>query len=59
MKEKAIQLYKKDHPQTETAPSLKELRKAGYLQIAKTITLKEVYQEKKNSKITANQSQRC
>jgi len=59
MKEKAIQLYKKDHPQTETAPSLKELRKAGYLQIAKTITLKEVYQEKKNSKITANRSQRC
>jgi enoyl-CoA hydratase/carnithine racemase len=56
MKEKAIQLYKKDHPQTETAPSLKELRKAGYLQIAKTITLKEVYQEKKNSKIPANHS---
>ncbi|MCL6579387.1 MAG: hypothetical protein K6T73_08380 [Candidatus Bathyarchaeota archaeon] len=56
MKEKAIQLYRRDHPQTKTEPSVKELRKAGYLQIAKTITLKEVYQEKKNSKITVNPS---
>jgi hypothetical protein len=47
MKEKAIQLYTKDHPEIGTEPSLKELRKTGYLQAAKTMTLKEIYQKKK------------
>jgi len=47
MKEKAIQLYTKDHPEIGTEPSLKELRKTGYLQAAKAMTLKEIYQEKK------------
>jgi len=42
MKEKAIQLYMKDHPETEIKPSLKELRKTGYLQIAKKIALREI-----------------
>ena len=47
MKKKATQLYMKDHPETETKPSLKELRKAGYLQTAKKIALKEINLEKK------------
>jgi hypothetical protein len=46
MKEKAIQLYIKDHPEKEIEPSLKELRKAGYLQTAKVITLREIQAEK-------------
>jgi hypothetical protein len=47
MQEKAIQLYLKDHPGTEAIPQLKELRKAGYLQTAKTLALKEIQAEKK------------
>jgi hypothetical protein len=47
MKEKAIQLYMKDHPESETTPKTKELRKGGYLQMAKTLTLRERYQERK------------
>lgn len=47
MKEKATQLYMKDHPEIETEPSLKELRKAGYLQTAKKIALREINLEKK------------
>jgi hypothetical protein len=47
MKEKAIQLYIKDHPETETAPEMKELRQAGYLETAKTIALREIYRERK------------
>jgi len=47
MKEKAKQLYMKDHPETETEPTLKELRKAGYLQTAKKIALREINLEKK------------
>jgi len=47
MKEKATQLYIKDHPETAIKPSLKELRKAGYLQIAKKIALREIHLEKK------------
>jgi hypothetical protein len=47
MKEKAIQLYMKDHPEKNTQPTLKELRKTGYLQIAKSLALKEITLEKK------------
>jgi len=47
MKEKAIQLYMKDHPKTDIKPSMKELRKAGYLQIAKKAALREMHLEKK------------
>jgi len=47
MKEKAKQLYMKDHPEAETEPSLKELRKTGYLQTAKKIALREINLEKK------------
>ena len=47
MKEKAIQLYMKDHPKTDIKPSMKELRKAGYLQIAKKVALREMSLEKK------------
>jgi len=47
MKEKAIQLYMKDHPEAGTAPRTKELRKGGYLQMAKTLALREAYQEKR------------
>ena len=50
MKEKAIQLYMKDHPESEAAPKTKELRKGGYLQIAKTLALRETYQERKIKK---------
>jgi hypothetical protein len=50
MQEKAIQLYIKDHPETETQPQLRELRKAGYLQTAKTIVLKELHSVKKDMK---------
>jgi len=49
MKEKAIQLYMKDHPESETTPRTKELRKGGYLQTAKTLALREVYREKKTT----------
>jgi len=52
MKEKAIQLYIKDHPETEIEPTLRELRKTGYLQIAKKITLREINLEKKKTKQT-------
>jgi hypothetical protein len=55
MKEKAIQLYMKDHPESGTTPKTKELRKGGYLQIAKTLALKETYQETK-IKAAKNQS---
>jgi len=47
MKEKAIQLYIKDHPNSEIIPETKILRKEGYLQTAKTLALREVYQERK------------
>ena len=47
MKEKAIQFYMKDHPESETTPKTKELQKGGYLQMAKTLTLRETYQERK------------
>jgi len=50
MKEKAIQLYTKDHPEAKTQPELKELRKNGYLNTAKNIVLKEIYQEQKSQK---------
>jgi hypothetical protein len=55
MKEKAIQLYMKDHPESETTPKTKELRKGGYLQVAKTLALRETYQERK-IRTTINQS---
>jgi len=47
MQEKALQLYMKDHPETETKPQLRELRKAGYLQTAKALALQEIHQERK------------
>lgn len=47
MKEKAIQLYMKDHPESGATPKAKELRKGGYLQVAKTLALREKYQERK------------
>ncbi len=47
MKEKATQLYMRDHPETSIEPSIGELRKEGYLQIAKKIALREINLEKK------------
>ena len=47
MKEKATQLYKKDHPETQTQPTLQELRKAGYLHEGKVQALWEIYRESK------------
>jgi hypothetical protein len=47
MKQKAMQLYMKDHPEKDTKPTLKELRKAGYLQTAKKIALREITLERK------------
>jgi hypothetical protein len=49
MKEKAIQLYVKDHPKTQAKPELKELRKAGYMQEAKTLVLKNLQAEKRKA----------
>jgi len=46
MQQKATQLYQKDHP-NQKPPTLKELRKNGYLQTAKTAVLKEISLEKK------------
>jgi len=56
MKEKAIQLYIKDHPESETIPEIKELKKAGYLEMVKTLALREVYQEKKTKTTTINRT---
>lgn len=47
MKQKAIQLYFRDHPETQEEPPLKELRKAGYMEAAKGIALKEIQAERK------------
>jgi len=47
MKEKAIQLYLKDHPETQALPELKQLRKTSYMQEAKTLVLKEMQAEKR------------
>jgi len=41
MKETAEQLYLQEHPNDETAPSMKALREQGYLRKAKTIALKD------------------
>jgi len=49
MKEKAIQLYIKDHPETQIIPETRILRKEGYLDTAKTLALKEIYQERKTA----------
>ncbi|MCX8151318.1 MAG: hypothetical protein N3D85_07450 [Candidatus Bathyarchaeota archaeon] len=50
MKTKATQLYRLDHPETEEEPTLKELKKAGYMKIAKKEALKELQAEKKTKK---------
>lgn len=47
IEEKAIQLYLKDHPETQEPPAMKELRKTGYIETTKTITPKEIQDEKK------------
>ena len=47
MKEKAKQLYLQEHPYEKTEPPLRELRKQGYLQRAKSIVLREVYLERR------------
>jgi hypothetical protein len=49
MKEKAVQLYMKDHPETQIEPELKELRKAGYMQEAKTMVLRDLQAEKRKT----------
>ena len=47
MKEKAIQLYMQEHPEAKTQPKVRELRRAGYMQTAKVLVLREVSKEKK------------
>jgi len=47
MKEKAEQLYLQEHPNEKDAPSLRELRRQGYLQRAKTLALKEAYRARR------------
>jgi hypothetical protein len=49
MKEKAIQLYMKDHPDLQVKPELKELREAGYMQEAKALVLKDLQAEKRKT----------
>jgi hypothetical protein len=56
MKEKATQSYMKDHPESETIPRASELRKAGYLQMAKTEALREIQQERKVRSATNSQT---
>jgi hypothetical protein len=51
MKTKAVQLYHLDHPGTQEEPSLKELKKAGYMKIAKNEALREIQTEKKTETI--------
>jgi hypothetical protein len=46
MKEKAIQLYLKEHPETHEAPSHQDLSEKGYLKTAKIIVLREIQREK-------------
>jgi len=50
MQQKAMQLYMKDHPESSDRPQLKVLRKAGYLQTAKALTLQEMHLERKLQK---------
>jgi hypothetical protein len=52
MKEKAIQLYLRDHPETQSVPELKELRKTGYMQTAKNLALKEIQAERKTGNLS-------
>jgi len=47
MKEKALQLYMKEHPETNTQPEIRELKEAGYMQKAKALVLREISKEKK------------
>jgi len=47
MKEKAMQLYLKEHSETQTLPELKELRKTSYMQEAKKLVLREMQAEKR------------
>lgn len=47
IQQKALQLYLQDNPKATTKPSLKELRKRGYLHEAKIATLKEIRIETK------------
>ena len=58
MKERALQLYKKEHPKTEKVPSLQELNRNGYMRTAKTMTLRRFTRKKgsrpKNSLSCAN-----
>ena len=54
MKTKALQLYRLDHPETQEEPSTKELKKAGYMKIAKTEALREIQGEKKAIKTNSS-----
>jgi hypothetical protein len=47
MKIKALQLYRLDHPETQEEPTTKELKKEGYMKIAKAEALREIQAEKK------------
>jgi len=54
MKTKATQLYHLDHPETQEEPSIKELKKAGYMKIAKNEALKEIHAENRKNRQAAN-----
>ena len=41
MRRKAIELYMRDHPETENKPEIEELREAGYMHMAKILVLRE------------------
>ena len=47
MKTKALQLYSLDHPDAKDEPTAKELKKAGYMKVAKAEALREIQAEKK------------
>jgi hypothetical protein len=47
MKTKALQLYRLDHPEIQDEPTAKELKKAGYMKVAKSEALREIQAEKK------------
>jgi hypothetical protein len=41
MRRKAIELYMRDHPETENKPEIAELEEAGYMRMAKILVLRE------------------
>lgn len=48
MRSKALELYMRDHPETENKPELEELEEAGYMRMAKILVLREARLQAQN-----------